>query len=279
MSEPVICFGQQPCGFFPKRFFYAKVVTALRLRDEIGGRVVWFCHDSDHDHRETTTPLVDRETGKLKRLNFDHVSRIQKSYSPLYLKRIRDGWQERTARVLPCFADPPLVEVFRSVRATIVADFCLEMYGRLGLLNGIEVVRSSDPDVRRRAVEIEDPFVDVEYEGEMVRARRQGGRLRLHRGGGEYIDLPDRGIGKERISPARDARLRWMQSVVRCTHYVAGASEMQYLNREETPEITFVERDSIDDAHGSFVGGPFPAGPSSRAQEAATEERGSGRRS
>ena len=31
MTEPVICFGQQPCGFFPKRFFHAKVVTALRL--------------------------------------------------------------------------------------------------------------------------------------------------------------------------------------------------------------------------------------------------------
>ena len=30
MSDPVICFGQQPCGFFPKRFFHAKVVTALQ---------------------------------------------------------------------------------------------------------------------------------------------------------------------------------------------------------------------------------------------------------
>jgi hypothetical protein len=48
--------------------------------------------------------------------------------------------------------------------------------------------------------------------------------------------------------------------VVRCTHYVAGASEVQYLNRAETPEITFVERDAIDDSHGSFVGGPFPGG-------------------
>ena len=260
MSEPVICFGQQPCGFFPKRFFYSKLVTALRLRRELGGRVVWFCHDSDHDYRETTTPLVDLKTGDLKRINFDHASKIQKNYSPLYLKRIKDDWQERTARVLPCFVGPALVDVFLSVRATIVADFCLDMYRRLGLLEGVEVMRSSDPEVRRQAVAIEDPYVDVEYEGEIVRARRQGGRLTLHKGGGEFIDLPDRETGKERISPARDGRLRWMQSVVRCTHYVAGASEVQYLNTSETPEITFVERDAIDDSHGSFVGGPFPGG-------------------
>jgi hypothetical protein len=273
MSEPVICFGQQPCGFFPKRFFQAKVVTALRLRREIGGRVVWFCHDSDHDHRETTTPLLDLKTGVLKRLNFDHVSRIQKNHSPLYVKRIRDGWQERTARVLPCFVVTAGVVIFGSVRAAIVADFCIEMYDRLGILGGIEIVRSSDPEVRRRAVEIEEPYVDVEYEGETVRARRQGGRLRLHRGGGEYIDLPDRETGRERISPARDARLRWMQSVVRCTHYVAGASEMQYLNRDETPEITFVERDAIDDAHGSFLGGALPAGSASGVPQPSTGER------
>ena len=41
MSDPVICFGQQPNGFFPKRFFYSKVVTARRLRDELGGRIVY----------------------------------------------------------------------------------------------------------------------------------------------------------------------------------------------------------------------------------------------
>jgi len=261
MSDPVICFGQQPCGFFPKRFFYAKVVTAVRLRRNIGGRIVYFCHDSDHDHRETTTPLVDLNTGALKRLNFDHTSKIQKNYSPLYVKRIDGGWQERTTRVLPCFVAPPLVEIFRSVRAALVADFCLEMYRRLGILEGIEIVRSSDPEVRLRAIDVEDPYVDVEYEGEVVRARRQGGRLRLHRGGGAFIDLPDRETGKDRISPARDARLRWMQSVVRCTHYVAGASEMQYLNRAEAPEIVFVERDAIEDAHGSFVDGPFPRWP------------------
>jgi len=94
-----------------------------------------------------------------------------------------------------------------------------------------------------------------------VRARRKGGRLTLHRGGGEFIELPDRETGKERISPARDARLVWMQSVVRCTHYVAGASEMRYLRRDETPEVAFVERDAIDDPHGSFVDGPSPRGP------------------
>ncbi len=253
MGGPVICFGQQPCGFFPKRFFQAKVITARRLQREIGGTIVYFCHDSDHDHRETTTPLRDLHTGELVRINFDHASRIQKKYSPLYAKRIRPDWQERTARLMPRFVAPPLVEIFRSARGDTAADFCLDMYRRLGLLEGVEVVRSGDPEVRRRAVAVEDYYVDVAYEGELVRARREGDRLRLHRGGDLYLEIPFVETGTESISPTRDTRLRWMQSVVRCTHYVAGAGEMQYLKRDEAPEIAFVERDVVEDAHGSWV--------------------------
>jgi hypothetical protein len=48
-TPPVICFGQQPCGFFPRRFLYAKFVTARRLQQEIGGEIVFFYHDADHD--------------------------------------------------------------------------------------------------------------------------------------------------------------------------------------------------------------------------------------
>jgi len=44
--QPVICFGQQPCGFFPKRFLAAKIQTARRLQQEIGGEIVFFLHDS-----------------------------------------------------------------------------------------------------------------------------------------------------------------------------------------------------------------------------------------
>jgi hypothetical protein len=154
---------------------------------------------------------------------------------------------------MPCFVAPELTEVFRSVRADTAADFCLDMYRRLSLLDGIEVVRSGDPEVRRRAVDVEDYYVDVVYEGELVRARRQGERLTLHRGGDLYLEIPYRETGKESISPTRDTRLRWMQSVVRCTHYVAGPGETAYLKRDEAPEIAFVERDFIDGAHDSWV--------------------------
>jgi hypothetical protein len=54
-SHPIICFGQQPCGFFPKRFLFAKMTAARRLQQEIGGEIVFFYHDSDHDPRETRT--------------------------------------------------------------------------------------------------------------------------------------------------------------------------------------------------------------------------------
>jgi hypothetical protein len=37
-----------------------------------------------------------------------------------------------------------------------------------------------------------------------------------------------------------------MQSVVNCSHYILGASEMDYLCREKTPDIDFINRDPID---------------------------------
>jgi len=42
---PIICFGQQPCGFFPKRFLVAKIQTARKLQREIGGEIIFFFHD------------------------------------------------------------------------------------------------------------------------------------------------------------------------------------------------------------------------------------------
>ena len=61
-ATPIICFGQQPCGFFPRRFLVAKIRTARRLQAEIGGEIVFFYHDSDHDPRETQTILRHRTT-------------------------------------------------------------------------------------------------------------------------------------------------------------------------------------------------------------------------
>ena len=127
------------------------------------------------------------------------------------------------------------------------------MYRRMGLLDGVRIVRSGDPAVRAAACEVPDFFVDVPYQGEIVRARRTDGALRLHQGGDSYLTLPETEITRERVSPTRDTRLRWMQSVVRCTHYVAGAGEIQYLHPEEAPEVTFVPRDPIDRSDEAFV--------------------------
>ena len=115
----------------------------------------------------------------------------------------------------------------------------------MGLLEGMRVVRSGDPEMRAQAIDIDDFFVDVEYEGELVRARRWETVLRLHKGGNAYIDLPLPEHDKRQISPTRDTRLRWMQSIVHCTHYVAGAGEIKYLNTDDAPEVEFVTRDAI----------------------------------
>ena len=253
MPSPVICFGQQPCGFFPRRFLYAKFVTARKLQAEIGGEIVFFLHDSDHDGRETQTTLRHCKTSEPTTLNFTFANKIQRKWSPLFLKRVLADWPAHTARQLPTYVDPRWVEAFKQVTATNAADFCLEMYRRMGLLDGIRVVRSGDPAVRRTACDVTDFFVDVPHEGEVVRARMKDGALKLHEGGNSYVTLPTTEFAKVQVSPTRDSRLRWMQSVIHCTHYIAGAGEQAYLNKADAPEITFVNRDPIDRSDEAYT--------------------------
>jgi|ERR1043165_3453574 hypothetical protein len=253
MDRPIICFGQQPCGFFPKRYLVAKILTARRLQKEIGGEIVFFFHDSDHDPRETITILRDQHTNDEIALNFRSENPIQKQFSPLYAKRVLPGWQEKTARQLPCYVARSLVAHFKETKASNVADFCLQMYARMGFLDGIRVARSSAPEFRARAVAVSDYFVDVPHEGEIVRARYRDGKLLLHKGGDRFLELPAQNFGPEQISPTRDTRFLWMQSVIRCTHYVAGASEQDYINKADAPEMKFVRRDEISDSGKAYT--------------------------
>ena len=253
MTAPIICFGQQPCGFFPKRFLCAKIRTALRLQSEIGGEIVYFFHDSDHDPRETRTVLRHRKTNEPAQLNFAFKNNIQRKFSPLYLKEIADGWQDKTARQLPKYISHRLIEVFLISSAGNVADFCLQMYHHMGLLDHIRVVRSSAPDFRQAACIVPDFFVDVPHEGEIVRARFMDGVLKLHEGGDSFLTLPQTAFTKNQISPTRDTRFRWMQSVVNCSHYILGASEKDYLRPEKNPEINFINRDIIDRSDEAYT--------------------------
>src|SRR5262245_715967 len=211
-SSPVICFGQQPCGFFPRRFLVAKIQTARRLQSQIGGDIVFFYHDSDHDPRETRTTLPHRKTGEPFQFNFSFDNQVQRKFSPLYLKRVRADWHAKTTLQLPAYVDPRWVAAFQETAAANVADFCLEMYRRMGLLDGIRVMRSGDAALRRAACDVPDFFVDAPFEGEIVRARLVGGELKLHKGGEVYETLAPMHFTKEQISPTRDTRLRWMQS-------------------------------------------------------------------
>ena len=254
-AAPVICFGQQPCGFFPRRYLFAKIQTARRVQSEIGGEIVFFYHDSDHDPRETVTILHELHTGKLQRLNFTFANQLQKYFSPLFAKRVLPESKRKLAAQLPQCVPKPLAEHFDAVEADNVADFCLEMYRRLGLLEGMRVMRSSDSSFREQACDVGDYFVDVQYESELVRARKADDALLLHKGGDRYIRLPLQPHTKEQISPTRDTRLPWMQSVVRCTHYVAGAGELKYLNKEDAPGVQFVTRDFIEESDRAYVPG------------------------
>lgn len=252
-TQPIICFGQQPCGFFPKRFLVAKVWTARRVQREIGGEIVFFYHDSDHDPRETKTILRHRKSGEPIELNFTFANKLQRKYSPLYAKQVLPEWHEKMAMQIPAWVEREGVEVFKTIPPTNVADFCLEMYQRMGLLEGVRVLRSSDPEFRRAACPIPDYFVDVPYSGEIVRARWMEGELKLHKGGGLFEILPPTPFTKEQLSPARDTRLKWMQSVIHCTHYVSGAGEQAYLCKADAPEITYQQRDSIERSDEAYA--------------------------
>jgi hypothetical protein len=253
MAAPLICFGQQPCGIFPRRFLFSKIETARRLQREIGGEIVFFYHDSDHDPRETITILRDRQSGHEQRLNFRFANKLQKQFSPLFAKRVLPEWRKQMARQLPNYVAAQLVGYFAKVDAGNVADFCLEMYRQLGLLEGLRVMRSSDPAFRRRAAAVDDYFVDVNYEDELVRARISPAALLLHQGGESYLRLPLQEYDATQISPTRDTRLRWMQSVIGCTHYVAGASEIKYLNTDEAPGVQFIARDEISESDRAYL--------------------------
>jgi hypothetical protein len=254
MSEPIICFGQQPCGFFPKRFLYAKIVTARRLREEIGGEIVFFFHDSDHDPRETITKLHDRHADRDDALNFEFANKIQKQFAPLYAKQFTPEWHAKMSRQLPCYVSRELADMFRAIKTRNVSEFCLQMYDGMGLLEGVRIARSSDPEFRKSAAPVDDFFVDVTWQNELVRARCRDGKLLLHEGGDKFIELPAHDFAPEQISPTRDTRLRWMQSVIRCTHYVHGAGERQYLKASDAPEITYVARDAIADSDKAYIG-------------------------
>jgi hypothetical protein len=254
MSAPIICFGQQPCGFFPRRFLYSKIVTARRLQREMGGEIVFFFHDSDHDPRETQTILRHHKTGEPLTFNFAFENKLQRKFSPLNLKRVPAGWRENTARQLGAYVSAPAITAFKSIAASNVADFCLEMYRAMGLLEGVRVVRSSALDIRRAACEVDDYFVDLPYSGEVVRARLVDGTPKLHEGGDCFLPVPvSSPIAKDQISPTRDTRLRWMQSVIHCTHYVSGMGEQAYLRKADAPEIVYVTRDPIDRSDEAYT--------------------------
>lgn len=253
MSEPIICFGQQPCGIFPKRFLYAKIVTAKRLQKQLGGEIVFFYHDSDHDPRETLTRMVRSDTGAELTINFAFKNKLQKKYSPLYAKEILEDWRLKTVRQLPSWVEPALVDIFRGVEANNVSDFCLEIYQKMGLLEGVKIVRSGDSYWREKAKSIDDCFADVSYEGELVRARIKADKCLLHKGGDAYIEFSKPELSKSQISPTRDERLLWMQSILNCSHYIAGAGEIGYLDTSQTPEITFIKRDAIERSGDAYT--------------------------
>ncbi|MCJ7957845.1 MAG: hypothetical protein MUW57_15185 [Pseudomonas sp.] len=255
-DQPIICFGQQPNGFFPKRYLYAKINTAKELQKCIGGKIIFFYHDSDADYRETRTTLRNRKSGIATTFNFTYENNIQKKYAPFYAKRIASKWKQQIQLQLPTFVGNQMIEVLNDAAHDTdnAADCCLNIYNNMGLLNNIEVVRSGEYDFRMAATNLNQYFADIAYYGETVRAEKTTASLRLHKGGGQYIELSEPNpIEKWQISAGRDCRFFWMQSVIHATHYIMGEGERTYLIPTDFPDVTFIDRMPIDDQHLSLT--------------------------
>jgi hypothetical protein len=123
----------------------------------------------------------------------------------------------------------------------------------MGLLNQIRVVRSSDPDFREAACQVPDFFWTFRTKGKLFGPVLVEGALKLHAGGDSFVTLPETAFTTQQISPTRDTRFHWMQSVVNCSHYILGAGEMNYLHPEQTPEIIFINRDPIDRSDEAYT--------------------------
>ena len=97
-----------------------------------------------------------------------------------------------------------------------------------------------------------DFFVDVPDAGEIVCARRVNGVLKIHEGGDVFVTLSDVACSKEQVSPCAICVFRWMQSVVHCTHYIAGLGEQAYLAKEECGNY-LRDRDSIEQQDEAYT--------------------------
>ena len=60
-------------------------------------------------------------------------------------------------------------------------------------------------------------------------------------------------IEKWQKNPARAERFAWMQSVIHATHYIAGASEAEYLNKADFPDVIFINREEIDKSDHAYI--------------------------
>ena len=133
MTRPRHLLRPAALRLLPAAFLAAKFFTARRLQAELGGEIVFFCHDSDHDPRETQTTLRHRSTGEARTLNFTFENKIQRKFSPLFAKRIPRRLEATTR---PASSRPSSTRAGSrpSGRCTAanVADFCLEMYRQDG---------------------------------------------------------------------------------------------------------------------------------------------------
>jgi len=83
VRDPVICFGQQPCGSSTSASWFQNR-DGQALQQEIGGEIVYFFHDSDHDLSRDPNRAPPPQDRRAVRVQLSFENQTQRKYSPLY---------------------------------------------------------------------------------------------------------------------------------------------------------------------------------------------------
>ena len=254
MSAPVICFGQQPCGFFPRRFLAAKICTARRLqaRDRRGDRLFLPrqrprpAGDADHP-----APPQDRRAARPQ-------LRLREQAPAQVVPALPQAGPAGVARADGAPASglcrPALGRGLQRVQCADVADFCLEMYRAHGAAGGHPrrpLERPGRSGARPATSRNTSSTCPTRGDGAGPVRRRRSAPAR----GRRFIpDLPR--VRFEHGTNQPDPGLAAFAGCNRsshCTHYVTGAGEQAYLRPADAPEVTFVHRDTIERSDEAYT--------------------------
>lgn len=230
MEKPIVCLSEQLSSFLPTKSLVRRIDAAKSLASRVGGKTILFIWDSWH--RGTAETVLPGN----RRISFEYYNNLQRDYTPFYLKNLDPVWWNRAKSKLDGIVPGKIINVLDNIKEDTAGNFCLKAYKKLGFLDNLEVVRSSDPEIRKKAKMFEDFYVEVSYKGEIVRARYTNRGFVLE--SNPPVEIYKTDVVPGMVTPPDEKRFEWMDSIVSPSHYILG--EKERVKESDFPWISFV---------------------------------------